>query len=50
MFWIDPDVDLALVALADRDFDEWADIALRVWPQLSDAVIAEFALPAGAGR
>jgi CubicO group peptidase (beta-lactamase class C family) len=50
MFWIDPDVDLALVALADRDFDEWADIALRVWPQLSDAVIAEFAFPAGADR
>ncbi len=50
MFWIDPDVDLALVALADRDFDQWADIALRVWPELSDAVIAEFAHPAGADR
>ena len=40
MFWVDPDRDLALVALADRDFDEWADTALRVWPELSDAVIA----------
>ena len=40
MFWVDPDRDLALVALADRNFDEWADTALRVWPELSDAVIA----------
>jgi len=50
MFWIDPDLDLALVALADRDFDEWADDALEVWPQLSDAVIAEFASSAGVAR
>lgn len=50
MFWIDPDADLALVALADREFDQWSDVALRVWPELSDAVIAEFADPAGAGR
>jgi CubicO group peptidase (beta-lactamase class C family) len=50
MFWIDPDLDLALVALADREFDEWADVALQVWPELSDAVIAEFADPSGAGR
>jgi CubicO group peptidase (beta-lactamase class C family) len=42
MFWIDPDHDVALVALADRDFDEWSDVALRVWPELSDAVIAEY--------
>lgn len=41
MFWIDPDRDLALVALADRDFDEWSDVALLVWPELSDAVIVE---------
>ncbi len=47
MFWIDPDHDLALVALADRDFDEWADVALRAWPDLSDAVIAEWSSPAG---
>ncbi len=50
MFWIDPGADLAVVALADREFDQWADVALRVWPELSDAVIAEFADPAGAGR
>lgn len=40
MFWIDPDRDLALVALADRDYDEWAADALRMWPELSDAAIA----------
>jgi CubicO group peptidase (beta-lactamase class C family) len=43
MFWIDPDRDLALIALADRNFDEWAESALIAWPELSDAVIAEFA-------
>lgn len=48
MFWIDPDRDLALVALADRDFDQWAATALRVWPELSDAVIAEYAGSVGA--
>jgi CubicO group peptidase (beta-lactamase class C family) len=42
MFWIDPDRDLALVALADRDFDEWSVAALDAWPTLSDAVIAEY--------
>lgn len=44
MFWIDPDADprgdLALIALTDRDFEEWAR---RAWPELSDAVVAEFA-------
>jgi CubicO group peptidase (beta-lactamase class C family) len=43
MFWIDPDADLALVALADRNFDEWRDVALMAWPALSDAVLAECA-------
>jgi CubicO group peptidase (beta-lactamase class C family) len=42
MFWIDPDRDLGLVALADRDFDQWAPTALEKWPELSDAVIAEY--------
>lgn len=40
MFWIDPDAGLALVALTDRPFDEWADIARAQWSALSDAVIA----------
>ena len=48
MFWIDPDRDLALVALADRDFDQWAPSALHAWPELSDAVIAEYVGNAGA--
>ncbi len=47
MFWIDPDRDLAVVALADRDFDEWASEALTVWPELSDAVITEHAVDNG---
>ncbi|HKV22739.1 MAG TPA: serine hydrolase domain-containing protein [Mycobacterium sp.] len=37
--WVDPDRDLALVALADRDFGDWA---YERWPALADAVIAEF--------
>ncbi len=39
MFWIDPTRSLGLVALADRDFDEWA---IQAWPRLSEAVLAEF--------
>jgi CubicO group peptidase (beta-lactamase class C family) len=34
--WADPEADLALVVLTDRDFGEWA---LEPWPALSDAVI-----------
>ena len=34
--WVDPTQDLAVVALADREFGEWA---MAAWPQLSDAVI-----------
>ena len=37
--WVDPECDLALVALTDRDFGDWA---YEHWPALSDAVIAEF--------
>jgi CubicO group peptidase (beta-lactamase class C family) len=36
--WVDPEVDLACVALSDREFDDWA---LEAWPRLSDAVLAE---------
>jgi len=42
MMWVDPMVDLALVALTDRDFDEWSADALRLWPELSDAVVTAF--------
>jgi CubicO group peptidase (beta-lactamase class C family) len=37
--WADPEVELALVALTDRDFGEWS---LPLWPALSDAVISEY--------
>jgi CubicO group peptidase (beta-lactamase class C family) len=35
--WVDPEVDVACVALSDREFDDWA---LEAWPRLSDAVLA----------
>jgi CubicO group peptidase (beta-lactamase class C family) len=35
--WVDPEVDLALVALSDRDFGDWA---LEAWPRLADEVLA----------
>jgi CubicO group peptidase (beta-lactamase class C family) len=39
MMWIDPDARLGLVALTDRDFDDWAR---QAWPALSDAVLAAY--------
>ncbi|MDT0260359.1 serine hydrolase domain-containing protein [Jatrophihabitans lederbergiae] len=39
MIWIDPQAGLGLVALADRDFDDWA---AQAWPVLSDAVLDAF--------
>jgi CubicO group peptidase (beta-lactamase class C family) len=39
MLWVDPDARLALVALTDRNFDDWARSA---WPALADAVLAEY--------
>ncbi|MDX2381622.1 MAG: serine hydrolase domain-containing protein [Acidimicrobiia bacterium] len=39
MLWVDPDADLAVIALTDREFGPWA---LEAWPQFSDAVLAEF--------
>ncbi|MGI5337845.1 serine hydrolase domain-containing protein [Streptomyces sp. CA-181903] len=36
--WIDPEAGAACVALTDRDFGAWA---VKVWPALSDAVLAE---------
>jgi CubicO group peptidase (beta-lactamase class C family) len=40
MMWIDPAIDTALIALTDRDFDEWSQDALAAWRSLSDAVVA----------
>jgi CubicO group peptidase (beta-lactamase class C family) len=37
MLWIDPDAELGLVVLTDRDFGSWA---AEAWPVLSDAVLA----------
>lgn len=37
--WVDPDLDLALVVLTDRNFGEWTH---PCWPALSDAVLREF--------
>lgn len=39
MLWIDPAARIGLVALADRDFGEWA---AQAWPRFSDAVLAEY--------
>ncbi|MGQ0837037.1 serine hydrolase domain-containing protein [Actinokineospora sp.] len=36
--WVDPDAGVACVALADRDFGEWA---VRAWPPFTDAVLAD---------
>jgi CubicO group peptidase (beta-lactamase class C family) len=43
MMWADPVARCALVALTDRSFDDWKAEALRRWPELSDAVVAEVA-------
>ena len=39
MMWIDPSINCGLIALTDRNFDEWSVEALTSWPSLSDAVI-----------
>jgi CubicO group peptidase (beta-lactamase class C family) len=48
MMWVDPVADIALVALTDRPFDDWADEALTRWPELSDEVLARHGAGAGA--
>jgi len=40
LLWIDPEASLALVALTDRDFGDWARAA---WPALADAVLDAYA-------
>jgi len=44
MMWVDPMIETGLVALTDRPFDEWGDEAIRLWSQLSDAVIHDIHL------
>lgn len=41
MMWVDPLADVGVVALTDLPFDRWRDEALRLWPEFSDAVLAE---------
>jgi len=43
MMWADPQAGCAVVALTDRGFDDWSVEAMRLWPELSDAVLAEVA-------
>ncbi len=38
--WVDPTRELAVVALTDREFDQWA---MTVWPQFNDAIITNYA-------
>ena len=38
--WVDPEVQLALVVLTDRDFGDWAH---PLWPAVSDEALREFA-------
>ena len=38
--WVDPEAGMACVALADRDFDDWAK---QAWPRLSDDLLAAYA-------
>jgi CubicO group peptidase (beta-lactamase class C family) len=37
--WADPELELALVVLTNRDFGEWA---IEPWPAISDAAISEY--------
>jgi CubicO group peptidase (beta-lactamase class C family) len=43
MLWVDPFARCGLVALTDRPFDDWSIEAMKCWPMLSDAVVAEVA-------
>ena len=43
LLWMDPQVGVSCIALTDRPFDEWAREARVLWPQLSEAVLAEVA-------
>jgi CubicO group peptidase (beta-lactamase class C family) len=41
--WADPEPGIALGFLGDLPFDDWSDDAKRLWPKLSDDVLAEAA-------
>ena len=42
--WVDPVAGIALGALTDRPFGDWA---IDAWPRLADAVLAEAAVSRG---
>ncbi len=39
LIWADPQAELVLIVLTDRDFGDWAT---GLWPALADAVISEY--------
>lgn len=47
VMWVDPDAQCGLVALTDRPFDDWSIDAMKLWPSLADAVVAD--VGAGSG-
>jgi CubicO group peptidase (beta-lactamase class C family) len=47
VMWVDPDARCGLVALTDRPFDDWSIDAMKLWPALADAVIADVAAGSG---
>jgi CubicO group peptidase (beta-lactamase class C family) len=42
--WLDPEAGIALCALTDLEFGDWA---LQAWPRLADAVLEEHGISAG---
>lgn len=38
--WVDPEADIALIVLTDRDFGDWTH---ELWPAISDGVLREIA-------
>ena len=40
-WWMEEGLGIGMCVLTDRPFSAWAADALRLWPQLSDAVLAE---------
>jgi CubicO group peptidase (beta-lactamase class C family) len=47
VMWVDPDARCGLVALTDRPFDDWSIDAMKLWPALADAVVADVAAGSG---
>ena len=41
LLWVEPGTHVACLALTDRPFNDWSSEALKLWPELSDAVLTE---------